>query len=162
MSVAIVATTAVVAGTAVSAYGQYKAGKAAKADAERQAAIARKNAKLEAAGLAADARELARDQSGLIVDSLMNIEARGGDYTQATDLTAWAGEAESMFLDLLNAKTDVDIVLAQGESRGAALKAQGKAAEKAAMWGAAGSAISGLGSAYGVYKAGTTVQGSVG
>lgn len=146
--------------TGMSAYGQVQAGKAAKANAEYQAGIARNNA-IAAKYQADDIRKRgdeAADVHRQKVQQMLGrqravMSANGGDIGSGSNLDILGDTAASGELDALtirnNAEREAWGVEVQGSNFSAQaglLQAQGAQAQAAGNWGAGTSLLAGAGS----------------
>jgi hypothetical protein len=114
-------------------YGTYRAGKAARAQAEYNANVIGQETLAQQRAISAQARQLATDQRGIKAKQRMSVSGRGG-LNEGTDLLTLADEAEKMQLDQLEMVRQRDIVGIKGREAIIQERERGKAAFRAARW----------------------------
>ncbi len=160
MSFAVVAVSALVAGVAIQAYGQYQAAKASEAEGESAQAMANYNAKLrERQADAERKRAIAEAQKfekeGEVLQGRQKVQlAKGGvlmEGTPAIVLEETAKELEADRMSILREGLTLESIrLAEAEGErfaGRSAKARGKNLATAGKYRAAGTLLTGTGRA---------------
>lgn len=139
-----VAIAMMAVGTAVSAYGQYQAGRAQKAARDYNARLAEQNAKI-----AQDKAAYEADRQEARVRAVMAKQRVGGrGITRAgTPLEMLRQTAMEGELDRLSIMYGGDIEAVNERAKAAAERMQGKAAYQAGVIGSTGTLLSGAGKA---------------
>ena len=153
--------TLIVAGTAVSAYGQYQQGKAAEAQGKAEQQIAEYNAKIKEKEAAAalersreEARQFAKEGEVLMGEQRVRL-AKGGvlstEGTPALLLEETAQELEADRMSILREGfLGESFAMSQAEglrAEGRAAKARGKNAKTGSYYAAGSSLLTGFGAA---------------
>ena len=120
--------------------------------AKYNAQVARQQADAESMAISERARRLARDQRELRGMQQAAVSGTGG-MIAGTDLLALADEAALMSLDQLELKRQSDIAQLGGESKAQQSIYEGRVARYTSKLGAAGTFLSGIGTAYNLSQA---------
>ena len=155
-----VAVAMMIVGTAVSAYGQYQAGKAQKAAYDYNAQIEERNAQIARDQAAYDAKQ--QEKRTRQISASQRVAYAAGGFTMAgTPLDTLRQSATEGEMDRMAILYGGDVEAANRESHAELARMQGTAAKTAGTYAAAGTAIGGFGSAAGVNaQANATKPGS--
>ena len=154
MAAATVAAIAVVAGTAVSAFGTYQAGQAQKATAKYNAKLAENEAIAKEQAVRAETDRMRREKAKMSSAQRAAFAKSGALTTEGTPLLTMAEEAGLMELDILQMQRTGAMQAAASRSEATLSRYQGKQAATAGMIGAGSTLLSGASSAYSTYQMG--------
>ena len=141
-----VASAMMVVGTAVTAYGQYQAGKAQKAAYDYNAQVEERNAQIAKDQAAYDAKQQEKKTRQII--AAQRVAYGAGGFTMAgTALDTLRQSATEGEMDRMAILYGGDVEAANRKSAATLARFQGKAAKTAGTYAALGTAIGGMGSA---------------
>ena len=149
-----VAIVMMAVGTAVSAYGQYQAGQAAKRAHEYNAQVAEQNAQIAKDQAAYEAERQKKRTRVMIARQRVGYGASGFVSNTGTALDTLRQTMQEGEMDRMAILYSGDVESVNMRAQAAAERMQGKAAAQAGKYAAAGTLLSGGGQTYGSYKYG--------
>jgi hypothetical protein len=142
----IAAGAIVVAGVALTAYGQYEAGQSAKATANYNAKLAENEAIAKEQQARVESQQMQKNKERLLASQRAGFAKGGAVITEGTPLLLMAEQAGTAELDILNQQRNRAMEATSLRSEATISKFSGKQAARAGNIGAAGTVIGGAGS----------------